>query len=163
MTQVVELMPRTGLEMPDADQLQRLRSYVLAEHGWLRAGAPEAEFERAFWVVGTFHRRPTCDSSVYYAHWVSTANARLERAGLAPIGGQSFLCACISQGVVWQKPDSGVGALLELGLNEFSGQPCDNSFWRGLLAGERGLLKPVLRDRGIARQDGIRVVRSAPE
>jgi hypothetical protein len=162
VTQVVELPPRTGLEMPDADQLQRLRSYVVAEHPWLR-DTPEAEFPRGFWVAGTFHRRPTPDGSVYYVHWVSIANQRLERAGLAPIGGQSFLCACLAHAdIVWQKPDPGVGALLELGLSEFSGQSCSNT-WRGLLAGERGLLKPVLRDRGIARQDGIRVVRSVSE
>jgi hypothetical protein len=163
MTQIVELSPRTGFEMPDADQLRRLRAYVLVEHGWLRAGAAdEAEFARSFWAAGSFFRVSAPVSTVYYAHWVEAACARLELAGLPPIGGPSFLCACLAHAdIQWQRPDPGIGALLELGLNEYSGMKCQNA-WRGLLAGERGLLAPVFRDRGVARQEGVRIIRSAP-
>ncbi len=162
MVTITELPPRaTSFEMPDAEQLPRLRSYVLAEHGWLR-DTPGSEFHRAFWVSGTFFRVPQPVSSVYAVHWFDAANLRLERAGLAPIDGASFVCACLAHGdVSWRQRDMAIGQLLELGLGEFSGRSCNN-VWRDILAGERGLIKPMPPDRGIERQDGIRVVRSAP-
>jgi hypothetical protein len=161
VTQIVEMAPRTGFEMPDADQLRRLRDIVTAAHPWLRAGATDAaEFERAFWAAGTFFRVSAPVSSVYYVHWVEAACTRLELAGLPPIGGPSFLLACLAWAdIQWQRPDAGVGALLELAINEHSGMKC-RAAWRQVLSGERSLLPPVFRDRGIARQEGVRVMKA---
>jgi hypothetical protein len=160
MIQIVELAPR-GFEMPDADQLRRLRAIVLAEHRWLRAGpADEAEFPRAFWAAGTFFRTAAPDSSRYFFHWAEAANARLDLAGLPAIGGSSFLVACLAWAdIQWQRPDAGVGALLELAINEHSGMRCQAA-WRQVLSGERGLVAPVFRDRGVARQEGVRVMKA---
>ena len=162
MTRVTEMM-RVGFAMPDAAQLARLLEIVTAEHTWLRDGvADAAEFERAFWVAGTFYRRPQPDGSRYYSHWLEIAARRLEDAGSRPVSGQAFLAACLAWiDIPWQKPDPGVGDLLELGISEHTGRRA-NDTWKDLLAGERGLLKPVSRDRGIVRQDGVRVIRSAP-
>ena len=146
MTTVTELPP-SYLVMPSDDEVQRLRSYVLSEHSWLRS-APAGEAVRAFWVCGTFKRRPAPNSKFYYSRWIEIANTRLE-AVHAPIGGQAFLVSCLSHGdVQWQKLESGVGALLEVGLDEFSGRSASN-VWKDILRGERGLMRPVLADRGI--------------
>ena len=156
MTTVTEL-PSSYFVMPSDDEVQRLRSYVVAEHPWLRS-APADEAVRAFWACGTFKRVPAPNSKYYYAHFVELANLRLANAGFAPIGGQAFLVACLSHGdVAWQKPDPGVGALPELGLDEWSGRR-SSDVWKDILTGERSLLPPVLRDRGIKRQDGVHVV-----
>ncbi len=52
MTQIVEMAPRTGFEMPDADQLARLLEIVTAEHRQFRGAFSENEFRRAFWLAG---------------------------------------------------------------------------------------------------------------
>ena len=161
MTTVTELMPRAHFDMPSADEARRLRDIVVQEYREFRE-TPESEFPRAFWVAGTFYRVPQPVSSVYYSHWLEIANQRLERAGLAPIGGGSLLVGCLSHGDVhWRSHDRAVGQLLELALDEFHGRSCNN-VWRDILAGERGLLKPTPPDRGIVPQP-LRVIRSASE
>ena len=163
MTRVTEMM-RVGFVMPDAAQLARLFEIVTAEHRQLRDGIADVdEFKRAFWVAGTFYRRPQPDSSHYYSFWLEAAARRLEDAGSRPVSGPAFLAGCLAWGdIPWQKPDPGVGDLLELGLNEHSGRRA-NDTWLDLLAGERPLLKPVFRDRGIQRQQGVYIVRAATE
>jgi hypothetical protein len=82
----------------------------------------------------------------------------LVRVGLEPIGGPALLASCLAHGdVLIQWPDSSVGALLEVGLDEYSGRRATN-VWIDLIAGERGLMRPVQRDRGIAPQQGVLVV-----
>jgi hypothetical protein len=91
---------------------------------------------------------------------VDESNRRLERAGFETIGGPALLVACLAHAdVLIQWPDPGVGALLEVGLDEYSGRSCNN-VWLDLIAGERGLMRPVQRDRGIARQEGLLVVQA---
>ena len=161
MTKVVEMM-RVDFVMLDAAQLARLLEIVTQEHRQLRDGVADMdEFSRAFWVAGTFYRRQQPDSSRYYSYWLEAAARRLEDAGSRPVSGPAFLAAVLAWiDIPWQKPDPGVGDLLELGISEHTGRRA-NDTWKDLLAGERGMLKPVLRDRGIKRQDGVFVVRSA--
>ena len=84
MVTITELPPRTtSFEMPDAEQLARLRSYVLAEHGSLRE-TPESEFQRAFWVAGPFFRVPSPVSSVYAVHWFGRRQSAPRAGGLGP-------------------------------------------------------------------------------
>jgi hypothetical protein len=159
-TQIVEMAPRTGFEMPDADQLARLLEIVTAEHRQFRGAFSENEFRRAFWACGTFFRRPAPVGNVYWSHWVDISNQRLERAGLGSIGGPALLAACLAHAdVVIQWPDPGVGALLEVGLDEYSGRSCNN-VWIDLLAGERGLLKPTPPERTIPPAP-LTIIRSA--
>ena len=162
MTTVTELMPRAHFDMPSADEARRLRDIVVQEYREFRE-TPESEFPRAFWVAGTFYRVPQPVSSVYYSHWLEIANQRLERAGLAPIGGGSLLVGCLSHGDVhWQAATIGRSAsCLSSRSNEFHGRSCNN-VWRDILAGERGLLKPTPPDRGIVPQP-LTVIRSASE
>jgi len=160
MTTVTEGLPHTGFVMPDADQLRRLLEIVTAEYREFRGAFGEDEFRRAFWAAGTFYRRPALATDVYWVHWVERSNERLVLAGLQPIGGPALLAALLAHAdVLIQWPDPGVGALLEVSLNEFSGRSANN-VWIDLIAGERGLMKPVQRDRGIARQDGVLVVQA---
>ena len=51
------------------------------------------------------------------------------------------------------------GALLEVGLDEYSGRSCNN-VWIDLLAGERGLLKPTPPERTIPPAP-LTIIRSA--
>jgi hypothetical protein len=163
MTTITENLPRTGFVMPDADQLARLLEIVCQEYRQFRGAFGADEFRRAFWVAGTFFRRPGPVGNVYWAHWVDASNQKLERVGLAPISGPALLAACLAHAdIAIQWPDPGVGALLEVGLDEYTGRSANN-VWYDLLTGERGLMRPVLRDRGIARQEGVVVVRSASE
>ncbi len=159
MTTVTEML-RVSFEMPSAEQLRRLRDIVVQEYREFRE-TPESEFPRAFWVSGTFFRVPQPVSSVYAVHWFDAANQRLERAGLAPIEGASFVCSCLAHAdVSWRQRDMSVGQLLELGLNEYHGRSCNN-VWRDLLAGMRGLVKPTPSENGVTRQEGIRIVTGA--
>ena len=124
------------------------------------AKRPRANFSAPFGLSGTFFRVPQPVSSVYAVHWFDAANLRLERAGLAEIGGGSFVCACLAHGdVSWRQRDMAIGQLLEVGLNEYHGRSCNN-VWRDILAGERGLLKPTPPERTIPPAP-LTIIRSA--
>lgn len=161
MTTISEL-PMKHFAMPTVGQVRNLREIVIAAHPWLRDGPGEdGEAMRAFWAAGTFYRRVQPSSLHYFSFYLDAANRRLEDVNLAPISGNALLIACIAWGdIPWQRPDRFVGALLELGLDEWSGRRA-NDVWKDVLTGERGLLPPVLRDRGIKRQEGVHVVHGA--
>ena len=157
MTTIVELPPRHFVT-PTDDEARKLREIVLRTHPWLSAASNESEAHRAFWVAGTFYRRAEPSSAHYASYWLEAANRRLEDANLRPISLGSFFVACIGWGdIPWQRGDRFVGALPELALDEWSGRRA-NDTWKDILTGTRGLLPPVLADRGIKRQDGVHVV-----
>jgi hypothetical protein len=141
MMRIVTLAPQTGLAMPNDDELAKLMAIVLTAHSWL-AGFDLAEFRRSFWAQGKCYRTAAPDKSRYFQSWVDDANALLERFDKRGVEGASFLAACLAAGdVVWQRADPSVGALLELGLNQYTGRPCSNA-WRSVLRGQP-LLEPV--------------------
>lgn len=149
MTVVSYGLPTTNAAMPNANELRRLREFVLAEHRWLRddndrrsQSTIEREFQRSFWAVQHFWRTPAPNAKRYISGFVDNANAMLGLANLPSIDGSEFVISCLAVGDVhWQKPDRSVGALLEVGLDQFRGAPCSNR-WRSILGGSP-LLKPT--------------------
>jgi hypothetical protein len=139
MTTVSESLPHAGCDMPDADQLARLLEIVTSDYRQFKGAFSDDEFRRAFWVCRTLFRRPSLNTSCYWNHWADVANEKLVRVELAPIGGPALLAACLAHGdILVQWPDSSVGALLEVGLDEYSGRRATNVWldlhrWRARL------------------------------
>jgi hypothetical protein len=126
------LAPENRAVMPSRLEMRQLFDAV-ATH-WpnhFLTIAPD-EFERAFKVLGTFHRQTEINSAHYAYHWTGVAKSRGVDVPMP-----AFLCAVLAWGDVplvdWRLKDEGV--VLAFGLNEFVGRlPRDE--WRRTLRGE---------------------------
>jgi hypothetical protein len=148
-------MTHTGFELPQPDELVRLREIVQSAHPAL-AGVPQGEFDRAFWVAGSFYRRPKPDSRHYFSFWTDVANERLRQRDGRSISGDALLAAIIGHNdVPWHRQDPDIGQVLEVGIDPYSGSPCTNA-WRGLLRGEP--LRPPLPSPSLIPRGPIKVV-----
>jgi hypothetical protein len=162
--------PVTGMILPTADQLRALRRIVLFSHDdWLGDGEgteleQQRNFNRGFWAAGKFFRVRAPRRDRFYFHWVEVGNQWLEDSGQPPIDGTSLMLGILAhRDIAWQMPDSSVGALLEIAVDQHSGAPCANA-WRGFLTGEANLLPPTRprepdRSIGIVREFSGRVFR----
>jgi hypothetical protein len=163
MVTVTEFNARTGFEEPPTtDIYPRLQEIVEAVEPSLRGKVHVDEFRRAFIALGYMFRTAAPRSDLYFSSHVEAVNAILTRWGAGSTTGEAVFAALRAHGdIPWRRPDRSVGQLLEAGLNPHSGIKCSNR-WKEILNGAP-LLAPVAPDRGIARQDGIRVVKSASE
>jgi hypothetical protein len=136
-----ELPPDTGYVRPTREQLHELRRKVLANHPEL-GPIDELEFLRAFWVQGAFFRIPLSEQKRSFAAIFD--DAKLKLSGFGEVSSQTFLAACIAASDIEVRlPDRGVGQLLEIGLNPFSGRQCDNRMWQAVAAGTANLPSPM--------------------
>jgi hypothetical protein len=136
-----ELPPNTGYQAPTREQLSALRGKVLANHNEL-GPIDEIEFLRAFWAQGQFFRVPLAGQKKSFSAIFDDANLKL--SGFGEVGSQTFLAACIAAcDCEVRLPDRGVGQLLEVGLNGFSGRQCDNRMWQAVASGTANLPSPM--------------------
>jgi hypothetical protein len=153
---ITTLLPDTGYQAPNADELPKLHAIVLRVHPGLNA--PMSEFSRAMFAAGCFFRTAAPDRSRYFSTWLDRANEILAQAGSSSIGGGSLLGALIAHAdVCWRAENRDAGQMLEVGLNQYRGARCQNS-WRDVLAGQplRPSLPPI--DHGFS--PGVRYVRA---
>lgn len=139
---ITTTLPNTGYTAPNATQMASLLRIVLAAHPWLGAVDQHA-FARAMWATGLLYRTRETRRDKYFHSWVEVGNQRLTEQDAEPVTGAEFMAAVIGHGdIVWQRQDARQGALLEIGVDEFRGLACQNS-WRRILTGEANLLDPT--------------------
>jgi hypothetical protein len=162
-----------------SEQLHELRRKALAAHPELSSGAPtdeaaaETEFLSAFWVQGAFFRIPLSEQKRSFSAIFDDASIKL--SGFGEVSSQTFLAAALAASdVEIRLPDRGIGQLLEIGLNPFSGRQCDNRMWQAVAAGTATLPGPMaprlerarLRDEGqkptFWRKDGRQIDQNEP-
>jgi hypothetical protein len=144
---ITTLLPSTGFERPSADERRELLRIVRAEHEL--PAISESEFARAFWAVGYQYRLAEPDASLNFYTHIGHCNDFLSQYRYGEIDGSAVLAAVISHGdIPWRAANPGKGALLEVGMNPYSGIKCSNA-WRRVLQGEP-LLEP-LGPRGVTR------------
>ena len=135
---IVQSLPTTNFERPNAEQLRALARIAFAAFPRIEP-CSEREFERAFLAVGHLWRLPAPDRTRYFHLHVSAAADVLRRLGLDDIEvpGNSVLAACISHGdVPIRFADRGVGQSLEVGLSALSCAPCRTpNRWKAILSG----------------------------
>lgn len=158
---VVEGLPRTGYEAPNAEELRRLFQIVTAARPELLPDATLREFGNAMWAVGHFRRTVAPWSGQYFSFWVNRANELIETVGMFPlVNGATLMTAVLGHGdICWRAREPLKGQLLEIGLSAYSGRPCSNA-WRKILSGEANILAPVPSER---KEQGLTIVRSASE
>ena len=139
-------LPNTGFCNCAEDDARKLMHIVDAGAPWLALVATTSlsEFRRAFLATGLMFRTAEPVSKYAAGHFLDAANAMLlERLGSCSVDGVAFFGAILAHGDIrWRKADASLGQLLELGLDQYHGRQCENS-WRGLLTGERNLLPPT--------------------
>jgi hypothetical protein len=152
---VTAIPARTGFEQPSPAELKRIAEIVFKEHPALKA--PDAEFARAFRVVGGYYRRPKPDSGRWFSFWIDMSNERLRQQGEASVSGSALLAAIIGMNdIVWHAMDREIGQSLEVGINPYGGLPCTNA-WRLLLQGQP--LRPPLPSPSAIPRGPIKVIR----
>jgi hypothetical protein len=139
-------LPNTGFCNCTEDEAAKLLRIVDAGAPWLalKATTGLSEFRRAFTAVGLMFRTAEPVSKYAAGHFLDAANAMLlERLGSCSVDGVAFLGAIFAHGdICYRLANPKLGQLLELGLHQYHGRQCENS-WRGLLTGARNLLPPT--------------------
>jgi hypothetical protein len=136
-------LPNTGFCNCTEDEAGKLLHIVDAGAPWLalKATTGLSEFQRAFTAVGLMFRTAEPVSKYAAGHFLDAANAMLlERLGACSVGGVAFLGAILAHGDIrYRLANPKIGQLLEIGLDQYHGRQCENS-WRGILTGARNLL-----------------------
>jgi hypothetical protein len=139
-------LPNTGFCNCTEDDARKLMRIVDAGCPWLALNATTglSEFGRAFTAVGLMFRTAEPVSKYAAGHFLDAANAMLlERLGSCSVGGVAFVGAVFAHGDIrYRLANPKLGQMLEIGLDQYHGRQCENS-WRGLLTGERNLLPPT--------------------
>ncbi len=139
-------LPATGFVRPSDAELASLLAIVATAHPREGAKIDAAEFSRAFIAAGYMFRTASPRSDMYFSHFVDAASRMLrERWGAETVTAPAVFLACRAHNdIPWRKADPRAGQLLEVGLDEFHGLPCSNS-WRAVLKGDN-LFSPTAPD-----------------
>jgi hypothetical protein len=156
----IERAKWTGVDMPSADELDKLLAIVTAARPDLNLAREQgrfdiserdhrAEFRRAFYAIGRMGRLAEPDAGRYFSSIFDDANSILRGRRLEEIEGDAFQSAALAWGdVVWRAADRDMGQSFEIGLARLNqGSPAVPR-WRDILAGATNL-QPPLPPRGM--------------
>jgi hypothetical protein len=144
-----------GVDMPSADELDKLLAIVAAARPDLKLAREQgrfdiavrdhrAEFRRAFYAIGRMGRLGEPDAGRYFSSIFDDANSILRARRLGEIEGDAFQAAALAWGdVVWRAADRAMWQSFEIGLARLNqGSPAVPR-WREILTGKANLLAPL--------------------
>jgi len=149
MVRITTELPSTGYQRPTDQELRQLAAIVYAAYP-NNPPISERTFSLAMFAVGRMFRTVDTVSKLYFPAWVDIINTFLDTHDLPAIGGAGVFAAVIGHNdIPVRLGNSRYGQMLEIGLDQYAGAKCSNS-WRGVLAGAP-LLEP-LPPRGVERR-----------
>ncbi|MGB8901317.1 MAG: hypothetical protein WCC90_19705 [Methylocella sp.] len=137
------LVPELTAIMPTQAEMKALLEAIIGH--WPRdfESVEHGAFDRAFRILGGFHRQADLDHEHSVGHWVAAANERLSRRGEQGIRYMDLIAGMLGWGDIaitdWRLRET-EGVPLEFSLNEYVGKlPCDE--WHRTLAGK--FMQPI--------------------
>ncbi len=144
-----------AVDMPSADELDRLLAIVTAAYPDLKLAREQGRFEislrdhrdefrRAFFAVGRMGRIAEPDAGRYFSSVLDDANSILRAHRIKEVEGDALHAAALAWGdVMWRATDRAMGQSFEIGIARLNQGTPARPVWRDLLSGKANLVAPL--------------------